>query len=136
MAKTLNFSAKYTKIVVEDVEYNPSKDGTVLVENELHLDALLRLGCTDPDSVITVAPTVAPVAPTSAPEAPAATDIAPEAEEAPETPSEPTPDTPDGEWKRSDIVDWLQERGVAVPPTITKANALIAVKDFLNSDEG
>lgn len=144
MAIILNFPTKYTQIVVEGNTYTPDKDGNIKVENNMHLDALKRLGCFDPLSVRELA--VVSARPTAHRKA------AQKAEKAAQKAQEQIADAsvgeslaassqvsesvPDDSWKRNDIVAWLAERGVVVHPTITKVAAMAIVKDNLEENKG
>ena len=139
MSIVLNFSTRFTQIVVEGTTYAPDKDGNIKVENSAHLDALKRLGCFDPLSVRTMAvPAARPTAhrkaakkaEITAEKAPEPVSDAPVAEATEDAPTA-SEKLPDDTWKRNDIVAWLAERGVVVHPTITKVAALAIVEDHL-----
>lgn len=138
MATKLKFAGKFSQIVVEGVTYTPDAEGNVTVDNSAHLDSLMRMGCTDPLAVRTMAPArltahrPAESVVQKSEEAVASTSVS----EAGNTAPEASQALPDDTWKRNDIVAWLGERGVVMHPTVTKVVALAAVADYLEEHKG
>lgn len=133
MARTLVFPSKYASISVGDVDYRPDAKGMIRVENEDHMPDLLRFGAHDPASVIAYANRPKEEAPEPV-VAPQAISVAPEAGEEPETPSETASSIPGDLNKHStktDLIEWLVQRGVDVPSRMSKADAWAMVESMV-----
>lgn len=133
MARTLVFPTKYASISVGDMDYRPDAKGMIRVENEDHVPDLLRFGAHDPSSVIAYADRPREDTPEPAP-APQAIDVAPKTEEAPETPSETAGEAtgaPDKDATKTDLIEWLVQRGVDVPSRMSKAEAWAMVESMV-----
>lgn len=137
MAKVLVFPAQYASISVGEVDYHPDADGMIHVEDESHIPDLVRFGAHDPASVIVFADQPVEDTPETV-EEPAAVLVAEEPVDAPETPSEAAPavlEAPSEDATKNDLIEWLVQQGVDVPPVMTKAKAWEMVQQMVSGNE-